>query len=67
MQTEALNSYYQSATSVVIGITTIQHDECSMDYSGNSFGMVKQGIIDVTMSYTRALNSAASVSVNQTQ
>ena len=29
-----------------------------MDYSGNSFGMVEQGIIDVTMSYTRALNSA---------
>ena len=46
--------------------TTIQHDRLlEMDYSGNSFGVVEQGIIDVTMSYTRALNSAASVSVNQ--
>ena len=45
---------------------TIQHEkELEMAYSANSFGTVEQGIIDVTMSYTRTLNSASTISIDE--
>jgi hypothetical protein len=45
--------------------TTIQHERMlDMKYTGNSFGIIEQGIIDVEMSYTRTLNSASTVAIN---
>ena len=45
--------------------TTIQHERMlDMQYTGNSFGIIEQGIIDVEMSYTRTLNSASTVTIN---
>ena len=45
--------------------TTIQHERMlDMQYTGNSFGLIEQGIIDVEMSYTRTLNSASNVTIN---
>ena len=45
--------------------TTIQHERMlDMQYTGNSFGVIEQGIIDVEMSYTRSLNSASTVVIN---
>ena len=45
--------------------TTIQHERMlDMQYTGNSFGLIEQGIIDVEMSYTRTLNSASTVTIN---
>ena len=47
--------------------TTIQHERMlEMEYSGNSFGVVEQGIIDVRLSYTRAINSLSSADINST-
>ena len=37
-----------------------------MEYSGNSFGVVEQGIIDVRLTYTRAINSLSSANINST-
>ncbi len=46
--------------------TTIQHERLlEMEYSGTSFGTVEQGIIDVRLSYTRALNSNTNATINQ--
>ena len=45
--------------------TTIQHDRMlEMDYTGYSSGIVEQGIIDVEMTYTRTLNSASSITID---
>ena len=47
--------------------TTIQHERMlEMEYSGNAFGVVEQGIIDVRLSYTRAINSLSSADINST-
>ena len=35
-----------------------------MQYTGNSFGVIEQGIIDLEMSYTRTLNSASTTTIN---
>ena len=45
--------------------TTIQHERMlDMQYTGNSFGLIEQGIIDEDMSFTRTLNSASTVTIN---
>ena len=45
--------------------TTIQHQKnLPMEYSGSSFGVVEQGIIDVRLDYTRAINSLSSATIN---
>ena len=45
--------------------TTIQHERMlDMQYTGNSFGVIEQGIIDLEMSYTRTLNSASTTTIN---
>ena len=44
--------------------TTIQHERILMNYTGNSFGLIEQGIIDVELSYTRTLNSKSNLTIN---
>ena len=46
--------------------TTVQHERMlDMEYTGNAFGVIEQGIIDVEMAYTRSLNSATTAEINQ--
>ena len=45
--------------------TTVQHDrELDMDYTGTTFGIVEQGIVDVELNYQRVANSETQVTIN---
>ncbi len=46
--------------------TTIQHDRnLLMNYTGTSFGVVEQGIVDIELAYQRTLDSKSNVAINE--